>query len=328
MVARPLVSVVIPVYNAGPFIAETLESVLGQTYGCREIIVVDDGSTDDTARRVEPYLGQIRYILQHNSGEGGARNRGLRAAAGDYIAFLDADDLWLPEKLEVQVQVAHQHPESRMIVCDGVGVDEDGVVSQRLLKGPLAARLSREPAGELTGSFYLDLIDRNAITCPAQTLIPRAVFERVGFVVEHRRASIDWDYNLRIARDGPITLHRHSLVRYRFVPTSVSGPRRLRGFTNTLKDIPILKRHQQLCSPEERPRVHRGLRQRVREQARDCYNYARTEDPRYARSCLLELFRTVPEEPSSIFWLLATCVPEPLVGVLARWFRRSQSSRG
>src|SRR5712692_4545848 len=141
MAARPLVSVVIPAYNAGDYIVETLGSALAQTYAHREIIVIDDGSTDDTHRRVEPYLRQIRYIRQENAGEGGARNTGLRAATGDYLAFLDADDLWLPEKLEVQLQVAARHPESRMIVCDGVGIDEGRVVTERLLKGPLATRL-------------------------------------------------------------------------------------------------------------------------------------------------------------------------------------------
>jgi hypothetical protein len=213
-----------------------------------------------------------------------------------------------------------------MIACDGVGFDEGGMVTDRLLKGPLAARLDREPAGELTGSFYQDLIQRNAITCPAQTLIPRAVVERAGFVMEHRHASIDWEYNLRIAQQGPITFHRHSLVQYRFLPTSVSGPRRLRGFINTRKDIPVLKRHLRLCPAEDRGLVRRSLRQRVREQARDAYNYAREQDAAYARAYLLKLFRTVPEEPMTLFWFLATLVPEPLVSSLMRRLRRSSGT--
>ena len=322
MPARPLVSVVIPTYNAGPYIAETLESALAQTYAHREIIVVDDGSTDDTPRRVAPYLEQIRYIRQENAGEGGARNAGLRVATGDYIAFLDADDLWLPETLEVQLQVAARHPESRMIVCDGVAFEDGRMVTERLLMGPLAARLDREPTGELTGSFYLDLIERNAITCPAQTLIPRAVVKRVGPVLVDSTASSDWEYNLRIARDGPVTLHRHSLVRYRLLPTSTSGPRRLRSFTFTLRAMPVLRRHLQLCEARDRPLVRRSRRRRVREQARDAYYYAREQDPAYARAYLLTLFRAVPEEPMPLLWLLATWVPEPAISALVSLGRR------
>ncbi len=323
---QPLVSVVIPAFNAGPYITETLESVLGQSYPHREIIVVDDGSTDDTERRVAPYLRQIRYLRQPNAGEGKARNAGLRAAKGDYIALLDADDLWLPEKLEVQLQVAARHPESRMIVCDGVGFEDGSIVTERLLVGPLATRLDREPTGELTGYFYLDLVSRNAITCPAQTLIPRAVVERVGAMMEDRRAGSDWDCNLRVARDGPITLHRHSLVRYRYLPTSISGPRRLRSFTYTLRDIPVLRRHLHLCEPGDRAVVRRSLRQRVREQARVAYYYAREQDSAYGRAYLLKLFRAIPREPVTLLWFLATWVPAAVISVLARWLRRPAAS--
>ena len=322
----PLVSVVIPAYNAGPYIAETLESVLRQTYLHREIIVVDDGSTDDTERRVEAYLRHIHYLRQDNGGEGKARNAGLRVSTGDYVAFLDADDLWLPEKLEVQLQVAALCPDSRMIVCDGLAFEDARVVTERLLVGPLAARLDRERRGELTGSFYLDLLARNAITCPAQTLIPRAVVARVGTMMEDRRGGSDWDYNLRVARDGPITLHRHSLVRYRYLPTSISGPRRLRGFAYMLRDIPVLRRHLELCEPTDRPLVCRSLRQRVREQARAAYHYAREQDSVYGRAYLLKLFRAVPEEPLTLLWLLGTWLPSAVVSLLTRWLRQSERS--
>jgi len=326
LIDHPLVSVIIPAYNAGAFIAETLESALGQTYGHREIIVVDDGSTDDTEKRIKPYLGRIRYIRQENAGTACARNAGLLAARGDYIAFLDADDLWLPEKLQIQLQVAARHPESRMIVCDGVVFGDVRVATERLLKGPLAARLDREPSGELIGNFYRDLIQRNAISCPAQTLVSRAVVERVGLVMEGIQPCEDWEYHLRVSRDGPIALHRHALVRYRRLQTSVSGPSQRRSFTYTLCGIPVLRRHSRLGAAEDRRLVRRSLRQLVREQAREAYNYAREHDAAFARAYLLKLFRAVPEEPMTLFWLLATLVPEPLVSSVMRRLRRSRSS--
>ncbi len=106
-----LVSVVIPCYNAAPFIGETIQSVLRQTRAVDEVIVVDDGSTDDSARVAESFGRPVRVIRQANRGECGARNRGIGEAKGDIIAFLDADDLWHPEKIARQLAYLDQHPE-------------------------------------------------------------------------------------------------------------------------------------------------------------------------------------------------------------------------
>jgi glycosyltransferase involved in cell wall biosynthesis len=318
---RPVVSIVIPAYNAGSYITETLDSVLSQTYPAREIIVVDDGSTDDTQRRIEPYLRHLRYLRQPNGGEGKARNTGLRAATGDYIALLDADDLWVPEYLEVQLDTAARNPKSRMIVCEGIGFEDDRVVMERLIGGPLGMQLEREPTGELTGYCYPDLLARNAITCPSQTLIPRAVVERIGPALEDPNSGSDWDYNLRVAREGPITFHRRALVRYRFRPSGISGPRRTRGFIYTLRDIPVLRRHLDLCEPKDRPLVRETLRQRVRDQAREAYYHARAHDSAYARRYLLKLFWAAPQEPLTLFWLLATMIPEPVISFVRRALR-------
>src|SRR5215467_8142244 len=104
--STPLVSVVIPAYNAGAYIEDALDSVFRQTFPRLEVIVVDDGSTDDTRSRLEPYRSRIHYVWQTNNGSGAARNRGIDVSSGDYIAFLDADDLWSPEKLQIQLGIA------------------------------------------------------------------------------------------------------------------------------------------------------------------------------------------------------------------------------
>lgn len=103
---KPTVSVVIPCYNAAEFLRETLESALGQTHAPLEVIVVDDGSTDDSAAIAGSYGPPVRVIRQENQGESVARNRGIDEARGDWIAFLDADDLWKPEKLVRQLAAA------------------------------------------------------------------------------------------------------------------------------------------------------------------------------------------------------------------------------
>jgi glycosyltransferase involved in cell wall biosynthesis len=102
-VPRPTISVVIPCYNAGKFLRETIDSILAQTYSAMEVIVVDDGSTDNSAAIAESYGPPVRVLRQHNQGESVARNRGIEVAQGEWIAFQDADDYWHPNKLSRQV---------------------------------------------------------------------------------------------------------------------------------------------------------------------------------------------------------------------------------
>ena len=112
--ATETISVVVPAWNAGRFVGEALRSILGQTVTASEIVVVDDGSTDDTLamlRRVADNEPLIRIVVQPNTGPGGARDRGVRETTGSLIAFLDADDVWLPTKLERQVTLLGQRPD-------------------------------------------------------------------------------------------------------------------------------------------------------------------------------------------------------------------------
>ena len=103
---RALVSTVIPAHNYGRYVGEAIDSVLAQTYSPVEVVVVDDGSTDDTRARLAPYASMIRYLHQEKGGLSAARNTGIRQANGEWIALLDADDLWHPEKLELQLRSA------------------------------------------------------------------------------------------------------------------------------------------------------------------------------------------------------------------------------
>ena len=113
--SAPSISVVIPCYNAAAFLRATIESILGQTQPVLEVIVVDDGSTDDSANIAESFGPPVRVIRQPNQGESAARNRGIEAAAGEWVAFLDADDLWLPTKVELQAEAIRSAPAD--VVC-------------------------------------------------------------------------------------------------------------------------------------------------------------------------------------------------------------------
>src|SRR3990170_2838516 len=114
----PKVSVIIPTYNREKYIVETLQSVFAQTFTDYEVIVIDDGSTDNTADVLRPYLDRIVYIRKPNGGQGSARNVGIKVAKGEYIAFLDSDDLWMPEKLELQVKYLDNNKDAGLVFTD------------------------------------------------------------------------------------------------------------------------------------------------------------------------------------------------------------------
>jgi len=111
MMVKPVISTIIPIHNGERYLAEAIESALDQTFRSQEIILVDDGSTDSTARVAEKYLPRIKYCFQSNGGTASARNRGVALAAGDYFAFLDHDDLWTENKLALQIAAFRSEPE-------------------------------------------------------------------------------------------------------------------------------------------------------------------------------------------------------------------------
>ena len=120
------VSVIIPTYNRANLVCRAIDSALAQTHPDIEIIVVDDGSTDDTAERLAIYDQRIRVIRQPNAGVGAARNSGIALAGGEFIAFLDSDDDWLPWKLSAQIAAFQQRPELQFTCTDAMVIDRDG----------------------------------------------------------------------------------------------------------------------------------------------------------------------------------------------------------
>ncbi len=113
MGSSPLISVIMTVYNRQDYVAAAIQSILDQTIDCHEIIVVDDGSTDRSREIIASFGCMVRSLWQENSGYGAATNRGLTEVRGDLVAFLDSDDLWMPDKSRLQLQVLQEHPEVR-----------------------------------------------------------------------------------------------------------------------------------------------------------------------------------------------------------------------
>jgi glycosyltransferase involved in cell wall biosynthesis len=205
------VSVVIPAYNCAEYIAETLESVLNQSYRAHEIIVVDDGSTDDTysivTRFVGNYQNQIVCIRQRNAGEPAARNTGIRRATGDFIAFLDADDLWLPDKLEIQMHYFEEHPEVSLAYSDMKVFTETGIIHESVSKWLKMA----PPSGYVFPQLFAETLFGSGTVVFRKNCV-----KQVGLFDESFLVGSDYEMWLRMARhfhfgyvDKPLLMYRH-----------------------------------------------------------------------------------------------------------------------
>ena len=189
----PVVDAVVTTYNYGRFLAGAIDGVLAQTYPNLEVVVVDDGSTDDTRDIVAAYANRgVKYVYQDNLGPGPARNCGLRATTGPLVAFCDADDVWLPDKISTQLAHLQRHPEVGIVTAHAYACDE----SLRPTSVVHAARGDAEYVFEA-------LLVRNIVLNPTCVLARRSALEAVEGFSELPRWE-DWDTWLRVAQRFPI----------------------------------------------------------------------------------------------------------------------------
>ena len=205
-----LVSAIIPCYNQAHFLGEAIASVLRQTYAHYEIIVVDDGSTDDTANVAARHPG-VRCIRKKNGGLAAARNTGLRASAGDYVVFLDADDRLLPDAFEAGVSALDADPKCAMAYGHVRLIDAAGAP----LPSPEQAGVGRD--------YYLEMLRHNFIWTPGAVMYRRAALDAVGDFAASVSASADFDLNLRIARSHSIRCLDRVVLEYRKHGSNMSG---------------------------------------------------------------------------------------------------------
>lgn len=186
-----LVSVVIPTYNRAKFVTKAIDSVLAQTYKDYEIIVIDDGSTDNTQEVLEPYMDKISYIYQGNAGVSAARNTGIRTASGKWIAFLDSDDIWLPDKLASQIRCVNRTHEK---VCF-TNVEFTGK-KNKLSKG--------KQYGEEVFQEPFDLILQDSLVLYVQSLlIERSLIQKLGGYDERLKLAEDTRLIYNLAFETP-----------------------------------------------------------------------------------------------------------------------------
>jgi glycosyltransferase involved in cell wall biosynthesis len=183
-------SVVIPTYNRAATITRAIESVLAQTYPYVEIILINDGSTDNTEELIKVYRDRIKYISQHNRGSASARNRGISEATGDYIAFLDSDDLWFPKKLERVVVAIQNYPEVGLFYSDSNVLDKNG----RLMW------IYR--SSHIIGNAYQAFMESDFVST-SSVVVHRSCFDVVGVFSESLAGCEDWDMWIRLSRKFP-----------------------------------------------------------------------------------------------------------------------------
>jgi glycosyltransferase involved in cell wall biosynthesis len=223
-ISDPRVSVIIPAYNAAAYVAQAAESALAQTFAELEVIVVDDGSSDHTGEILAIYGDRIQYIRQDNRGPSAARNVAIAHARGEYLAFLDADDLWLPQKLERQVPLLDAQPDVALAYSLATIVDGDGRERQMGGRPQLVGQGQPQPTWMIA-----ELIPGNCI--PLLTAVARRrEVESAGMFDERIAHSEDWDLWFRLSRLGPAVFLQEALAQYRVLSearTAAVGASRL-----------------------------------------------------------------------------------------------------
>lgn len=312
-------SVIVTFYNQAEFVAPALDGVLAQTYQPFEIIVVDDGSTDDTRRALAAYNGHITVIHQDNVGPSGARNAGLQRARGSLVSFLDGDDIWMPEKLAVQVEIARNHPKSGLVAVDGLAFSQAGVTKQTLYAARLGQMLQASNGHPVTDHCYDMLLDGKftEISTPSQVMIPIDVFREIGAWNPRFRVGADYELYLRIAARWPFTFAREKLVRYRINPAGLSGPEPMRSFSWVVEKPAIFR---SIASGDPR-RAARLISELARQTALRAYNVGNTGHRRSATRFLSRYVLGSSRPHIVLPYLAGLLCPPKLRAWLVRAFR-------
>ncbi len=249
---KPKASVVLTTYNRQQLVQETIDSVLRQTYRDRELIVVDDGSTDGTERALsDRYGSEIRYIYQENQGESVARNRGIDLARGDYVAFIDSDDLWHTNKLKRQMEIAEANPSLGLVSTQAYFINYHGL------------KLQRPPEGsnrESTVITWAHLVLDNVVSGGGSSaLVLKECLDRTGGFDNTIRFGEEWDLWIRIAHDYLVYEIPEPLVYYRLNPfgTRSWAPRAAEADQLYQEHLAIVGKafESPMCPPAERKQL-------------------------------------------------------------------------
>jgi glycosyltransferase involved in cell wall biosynthesis len=286
------VSAVIPTYNRGHVVGRAVASVLAQTHPDLEVLVVDDGSSDDTAARLaDVHDPRLRYVRRPHAGVSATRNAGVALATGELIAFLDSDDLWKPEKLAREVAFLERHPDVQAVFSDLEKHDGELFIPSFMRASPLFGR-------RLAGRAYPDglvlpgremflYLLQEVFIKPSALMLHREAFKRTGGFDERWSSSEDWEFLLRFAKGAQFGYLDRPLAVLRLSLDSLHRIDQPRGETAMLR---LLARERDALrhDPEALAAVRRGLRERVKQFA---WYYQDAGDPLTAARVYLRGFR-------------------------------------
>jgi len=273
----PEVSIIIPVYNAEKFIKKTIESVLSQTYKDYEIIIVDDGSTDNSKKILDEFKDKVRYFKQANSGVSSARNRAIKEAKGEYIALLDQDDLWYSEKLKKQINFIKKNPNAGMVYSDCYYIDDKDKVISRVF----------ENQKFYCGKIFENLVIENFIPIPT-VLIKKEVLNKTGLFVENYSHAEEYDLFLRISKDYEVGFMNEALAGYRVHDTNLS-----KNIDKSLQEDIIVKEYTLKKYAKQIEPVKNKIKRKLAEHYYELGRfYQKAGQGKMARQCLAKSIKT------------------------------------
>lgn len=294
-----MISVIIPTYNCDKYIGEALDSVIRQTYTDYEIIVIDDGSTDSTRAVIENNYHTVRYYYLENSGVAAARNFGISKARGELIAFLDADDVWLPEKLEKQVVLFEADKTVGMVFTENSFFNEEGKTSDK------ANKRDRLMSGDIIKNIFL-----HSYVVTSTVMVRKKVFDTVGSFEVGLTVAEDDNMWMRIGMNYGIELLDEPMTMYRLTEGSLSRTKQ-NIFNGVKASIEIIRNKY----PDLYNRLGKAaIRKKYYELFfSEGYHYFSQGMPKEARSNFIKSYLNSPLDLKSILYMTATYFPPWLI---------------
>jgi len=334
-----IVSVIMPTYNRAKYIADAAKSVLNQSYRGIELIIIDDGSTDNTKEVVTPFLKdkRTRYIKQKNMGAAAARNHGLAIGSGKYTAFIDSDDIWEEDKIDIQVLVLDTLPEISAVFTDFSAISKKGYYEKSHIKSYFSvfndyklnykdvftnvvtgkSRELKDKHKIYWGNIYKTMIFGNAIL--TSTFICRQnIFDSIGMFNTKYETLEDYDLFLRITKEYPVAFIDKPLVRYRYSHNQLSGDAFYGKLCANLIDIfnrNVENINDKIFLEKNKRKIKRHLGMIQRRQA---YYHFSKESLTAASSCYWQSILNNPVIYHSYIYLLFSLLPKSIIRFLKR----------
>jgi len=349
---KPLVSVIVPTYNRAHCVNRAVDSVLEQTYPDCEVVIVDDGSTDNTQQTIKDRYGgndSVKYLKKQNGGVSSARNAGFKAALGACIALLDSDDIWKKRKIESQVAVLNALPQVGMVWSDMEAVDPQGeLLQERYLRTMYHAYRWYEDGGlfaehaklaELTtvdldpvsgtevywGDIFSQMVMGNLVHTSTVVLTRDRLDKVQGFNEDLRITGEDYDFHLRTCREGPVAYIDASTIAYQIgADDQLTHPSlTLHMAENFLKTIePVIEQDRaRIQLPDEM--IRQVLAEAHGWIGRELLKTGRNSE---ARKALTRAAKLAPRERDTWVWLAATYLPKSAHNLAKRAYRRLHAS--